>query len=118
MKTITILSLILLSACSSMSEREKTLQVMHLIDVAQTYQMSKSHCHNEMGAAALFIGENPSSEDVLIWGVATAVAYHYAERYLPDTVMDLNLTLKFGVVENNNREGLRVAGITCPGQVL
>ena len=113
MKKALFIVLLALYGCSSMLEREKTLQVLHLVDVAQTYQVSKSPCHYEMGAAGLFIGENPSESDVVIWGLATAVAYHYAEKHLPDSIMDLNVTLKFGVVENNNREGIRVGGYTC-----
>lgn len=113
MRVIIVLFLVATSGCSSMSEREKAFHVMHLIDVAQTYQIAKSDCHHEAGVAQLFIGTYPDESSVLIWGVASSIIYHYAEKRLPDTIMDMNFVLKVGVVENNFEEGLSPSGSVC-----
>ena len=115
-KTAVLLMLVLpfIAACSSMSEREKALYTVHVIDVAQTYQMSKSPCHMEIDpVTSRLIGGKPSQDSVLLWGVASAIAYHYAEEYLPDTIMNVNFILKAGVVNNNTDIGLTPSGYRC-----
>ena len=97
-----------------MSEREKAWQVIHLMDVAQTYQMAKSPCHQEIDLiTSNVLGNHPNTDSVLIWGAVNAAVYHYAEDIFPETIMNMNFVFKVGAVENNFIEGLGPLEYQC-----
>jgi hypothetical protein len=75
MKKLTLFTILMLSGCASMDEYDRAWYVMHAVDVAQSYQGTRSNCHNEVGDAALFIGSDPGAKDVIAWGIGTAGQY-------------------------------------------
>ena len=112
MKKLIILSL-LLSGCASMDEYDRAWYVMHAVDIAQTYQISRSNCHHESGDAQMIIGNNPDGQGVMAWGIATAVAYNQISGKLPRWAKHVSVGYKGFTVSNNNKVGLGVSSSYC-----
>lgn len=75
-----------LAGCSSMSREEKTWQVLHAMDVAQTLNAASDPCYKEKAwVTKRLIGEQPSDGQVLAWGVGTAVMHAWVSSNLEES---------------------------------
>lgn len=109
-----IIVIFLLSGCASIPEEDRIFYMMHAVDVAQTYQLSKSPCHSEAGlGTSSVIGEHPSAIDVAAWGIVTAVTYHYLSDKLPDWTKHINISYRTYTVNTNYEHGLTVGSYSC-----
>ena len=110
----------LLSGCQSMDERELTWQTLHAIDVSQTLNAASDPCYKEVSwMTKRLIGEQPSDGEVIVWGIATAMAHMWIantleERNAPkwvQAVWDLGTIGHTGyAVVNNHDNGVRPWG--------
>jgi len=119
---IIALLMVLFSGCASMSSSERAWQAMHILDVAQTLNgpASGDPCWHEDGIPTKYlIGEQPTPEAVISWGVAYAVLHYYAGRWLDRS--DLSDGVKTAIrsidlgntgynVASNHAEGVRPFG--------
>lgn len=77
--------IIWLSACQSMDRQEKTWQVLHAIDVAQTLNAASDPCYKENAwLTKRLIGEQPSDGEVIAWGVGTSLIHAWVSNALED----------------------------------
>ncbi len=94
---------------------------MHLVDVAQTINgPAKDPNFFEIGFAGMLIGDTPSVETVIVWGVAIGVAHYALDRWLTKTgraekpfwkiVRAVDLDYKGLIIGHNHAHGIRVAG--------
>jgi len=114
MKRILLIAAILLSGCASMSETDKMWHIANAIDVGQTYQLTKSHCHYESDPiTSSLIGEKPGAMEVAAWGMASAAIYEVAKPYLPKWAKSGHVILRFGIVESNYANGVSPTGFHC-----
>lgn len=80
-----LLVLPLLSGCSALqTKEEQTWQALHLIDAAQTYQISQNPLCYEEGAplTRAVIGKSPKPGAVAGWWATRAVAHALVTDYL------------------------------------
>jgi hypothetical protein len=74
-----------LAGCQSMSREEKTWQVLHAMDVAQTLNAASDPCYREKAwLTKRLIGEQPSDGQVIAWGVGTAVMHAWVSNGLEE----------------------------------
>lgn len=73
----------LLTGCESMPRGEIYWQGAHAIDVMQTLSIADDPCYREEDRITKrIIGEQPSREKVLYWGVGKAVGHYWTSRFL------------------------------------
>lgn len=106
--------------CANMSTQEKAWQVLHAIDIAQTIDgPARDLCFREdTFPTEQLIGKKPSTEAVLVWGLATSVGHYYLDQWLqhtervPDWVKNTFRTLDIGVkgmtISSNHERGIRL----------
>lgn len=76
---------LLLGGCQSMDREERTWQMLHAMDVAQTLNAANDPCYKEDAwLTKRLIGEQPSDGQVLAWGVGTAVIHAWVSGRLED----------------------------------
>ena len=94
---------------------------MHLVDVAQTINgPARDPRYIETGSAGILIGDTPSVEAVLVWGVAIGVIHYSVDRWLTNSghadkkwvqiLRALDLGYKGFVIGSNHACGIRVFG--------
>ena len=108
-----LLLTLLLSSTVHADEADLVFYMQHAIDVAQTLQIARSDCHIEVGGAGMFIGENPSTDAVIAWGIATAIGYTMIKDKLPKWAKYINISFKTFTVNQNHRIGLGVGSHYC-----
>ena len=114
MRPVLIAVIMLMIGCASMPEEDRLFYMMHAVDGAQTYQISKSPCHSEGGlGTSSIIGEHPRAVDVAAWGIVTAVTYHYISDKLPDWTKHINIVYRVHTVNRNYDHGLTVGSYSC-----
>ena len=125
MLTFLILAVGSLSGCAA-SPTEKAWQALHVIDVAQTINgPARDDCYREAHWPKYVIGDKPSTEAVIAWGVVIGVAHYAFDRWLTETgradhpawraLRVLDLTYKGYTVGNNHHIGVRPWGANqCP----
>ena len=104
------------------SPQEKVWQAMHLVDVAQTINgAARDDCFQEENPITRrLIGRKPSTDAVIVWGVAMAIAHYSLDRWLTRTgradqpgwraLRYLAVAEKGFTVGRNHAEGTRVFG--------
>ena len=124
MKTPSLLLVIaLLGGCASldnMSRGEKTWQALHVIDTLQTLNAANDPCYRESnGLTASLIGEQPSSGEVLAWGVGSAILHagvshllekHEAPRWVQIGWDVISIGTVMHTIARNHTEGIRPWG--------
>lgn len=124
MRPLSLLVLIVLSGCASMSRPELAWQAVHAVDVAQTLNIVNDPCYVESNPITTsLIGEQPSTGEVIAWGVGAGVLHYGVSRYLEhtdaprwmqNTWQAITLTTTAGAVYSNHREGIRISGSNEP----
>lgn len=111
----------LLTGCAA-SPAEKAWQAMHLVDVAQTINgPARDACFGEGNPLTRrLIGRQPSTEAVIVWGVAIAIAHYSVDRWLARSghadqawvrmLRALDLGYKGFTIGHNHAEGMRPFG--------
>lgn len=113
------------SGCAS-SPSEIAWQTLHVVDVAQTINgPARDDCYREAHWPQYLIGEKPSTEAVIAWGVAVGAAHYALDRWLENTgradktawrwLRAIDLTYKTYTVTRNHAIGVRPWGDNrCP----
>lgn len=116
-----LLLLVALQGCASVPADEYVWQTLHAVDVAQTVQIAKNpRCYRESDPiTSRLIGEHPSTQGAIAWGVGTAVLHAGVSNWLENIdakpwVKGAWKVLSFGsvgiTIANNYSDGLRVNG--------
>lgn len=97
-----------------------TWQGLHAMDVAQTVSAARDPCYEEDAwLTQKLIGSQPSTGEVLLWGVGTSLAHAWisntladqnAPRWLQKTWSYATITSSGFAVASNHSEGVRVFG--------
>ena len=102
-----------------MSKTELAIHAIHIADVAQTHASTTNpvFCENDPITRKI-IGEYPTKERVLLWGIGSAIANHYIisgiESSNMNPVLKKSLTIGYFIfksvaVHENNRIGVRIS---------
>ena len=116
------------AGCSSfeISKPEIAWQALHAIDVAQTINgPAKDPCFAEGTVTRHLIGEQPSTEGVLAWGIGLSLVHYQVDRWLEKTgrdkqpfwriVRSIDIGYKGYTVARNHDLGVRPFGANdCP----
>ena len=110
----------MLSGCQSIDKREMAWQTLHAIDVSQTLNAAGDPCYKEVSwMTKRLIGEQPSQAEVMVWGIATAMAHMWISNKLEqrDAPRWVQAVWDFGTightgyaVVNNHANGVRPWG--------
>lgn len=84
-----VLILVILLSCCYGCTVSNVRDGMHIVDIAQTYQIAKNHnCYQEINPITrTLLGKKPKAEAVLIWGIAS----HFINKEVEKV-----MTKKFG----------------------
>ncbi len=93
-------------------------QVGHIADVAQTLEIVDDTCYKEgVQNTAYFIGEQPSTRSVLLWGIGSsylnaqidqAVGRSDLPKWGKAAIRLVNLGYKYNTVTHNYEVGIRI----------
>lgn len=117
-----VATLLLLQGCAAMplawvkenQRLELAYQAVHVIDLAQTLQISK---HPELRESNWFLGEHPRSSKIAVWYAGTAYGHAFvtsalerenAPRWMCRTWQALTIGDAINAVYGNYRLGLKV----------
>lgn len=124
MKYLLIICVIFFCGCETFSRNnEIAWQTMHLIDAAQTVQISKNpHCRKEgNNLTRAFIGENPSESDVYKWWGISAILHYFIFKWTDKNttkgdfniaIRSIDTTSKLATIAGNHNNGLRIDGLS------
>lgn len=117
---VMVVACALASGCQSVDRRELAWQTLHAVDVAQTLNAAGDPCYKEVSwMTKRLIGEQPSEAEVMVWGIATAMAHMWISRALEErnapkwveVIWDFGTIGHTGyAVVNNHRTGVRPWG--------
>ncbi|MGB8693013.1 MAG: hypothetical protein WCD08_05835 [Steroidobacteraceae bacterium] len=105
-----------------MPRDELAWQALHVVDVAQTAQISRHpECYHEVGSSYL-IGQHPDLLQVLAWGVAEGYGHYWISDWLADHKMKrtrqvwevITIGYKGYTLRANDLEGIYTGNATCP----
>lgn len=125
-RLLIILAALGLGGCATyadMSKMEMAWQAAHLIDVAQTMSVDGDPCFYEAAQpTATLIGDHPSAEETLVWGVAASVAHAYVGSWIDNSerlpkwskvaLRAVDFGLKVNAVTHNYSIGIRIGGVS------
>jgi len=124
MRTFILTVMVLASGCTSTPHAELAWQALHAVDVAQTLNIVNDSCYVESNPITTsLIGEQPSTGEVIAWGVGAGFLHYGVSRYLEhtdaprwmqNTWQAITLTTTVGAVYSNHREGIRIGGSNEP----
>lgn len=121
-----LISLVALAGCQNMSKPELAWQAMHFVDVAQTINgPANDPCFVEANPLTRsLIGENPSEESVLLWGMGVAFLHATASHMIEESDApkwvewawhSVSLVTKGSTIIGNHNEGIRPFGRNING---
>lgn len=123
--------IVMMSGCSSISRQEVAWQTLHAVDVAQTLSIARDPCYRESNAlTSQLIGEQPSTGEVVAWGVGSALLHagvshlldkHEAPRWIRIGWDAITIGAVTHTVVNNHQEGVRLFGDNVtpgPGKLM
>ncbi len=120
MKTLTtVLILCFLSGCASMTNKEMVWQGLHAIDVLQTIDgPAYDPCKMEINPITQkFLGEHPSTEQVLLWGVLWGTAHWKITDWVDNSKLPNWFKITYNIIDfggktitiiNNEKNGTRL----------
>ena len=123
-RTVGLVTLLYLCGCQSMNREELAWQALHVMDVAQTLNAASDPCYVESAwLTQRLIGEQPRHEEVLAWGVGTAILHMLVSRaleargapeWLQRTWSVTTISHTAYALASNHSEGIRMWGDNDP----
>ncbi len=123
-RSVGLVTLLYLCGCQSMSRDEIAWQTLHVMDVAQTLNAASDPCYVESSwLTQQLIGDQPRHEEVLVWGIGTAIIHMLVSRTLEARDAPQWLQRAWSVttishtayaVATNHSEGVRMWGDNDP----
>lgn len=110
---------------ANMSRAEVAWQTAHLIDVAQTIEITKDPYYSEANVVtAQLIGQCPKLNDVLAWGIATSYLHatlggmmdrsDRLPRWSKALIRSIDFAYKANAVTGNFQIGIRIGATNKP----
>lgn len=124
-KGISVVLVLAVSGCESLSPYETAWQTAHLVDVMQTLNGPASDaCYYERDPITRsLIGGHPDRDAVIAWGIGLSVAHYFAGKWMDKSdwpngvktvIRSIDLGYKGITVGRNHDAGLRPFGNNSP----